>query len=260
MSRRSYLTKSFSQTLLISSVTILSTVVSLGLPGLALQYNPPNRGAPANTRDAGSRNGFCGGLTAVQPTQTNWGATLLARPTFGIYVAEVATKATFTLKYEGSDEILYTANFGEIEGPGISLYTLPDDAPALEAGQWYRWEVSLECEQFNTALMQNQSTKQVGGVIVRQVADDALQTALTHATADEKPNLLAVHGLWYDAVHALLLQRLKHPDAESWQDAWQALLVHPMVLLEDLQAAMPIECCLLADCPTADPFALSESQ
>lgn len=243
----------FAKTFLISSITACSTLFSMGLQALALEYNPPNRGAPPNTRDAGRREGFCGDLTAVQPAGTNWGATLLERPTFGLYVAEPAKNLTFTLKDESSDEVLYTAELGDLEGPGISLYTLPDDAPALELDQWYRWEVSLECEQFETELTPNQSIKQVGGVIVRQ-ADDELQTALANTTAAERPNLLAINGIWYDAVHTLMVQWMQQPDSETWQNAWQTLIEHPAVLLlEDLQDTMPIISCQIADVPIAIP-------
>lgn len=245
MSRLSYCISA----LLISPISALS----LGLPSLALQYNPPNRGAPGYTRNAGSRTGPCGDLTAVQPTQTNWGETLVERPTFGIYVAEPTTDLTFELKDERSQEILHRATFDHVAGPGISLYTLPDTAPALEPNQFYRWQVSLECEQFNSEHIQYTGSKTAGGMIVRRLASDPLPTTLATATADEKPALLASHGLWYDAVHALLLQSLEHPETETWTDAWQTLIAHPMVQLNHLTEAVPIDCCLAAACPeTAD--------
>ncbi len=243
----------FVRTFLMSAITVCSTVLSSELQVLALEYNPPNRGAPPNTRDAGNREPFCGNLTAIQPSKTNWGATLLERPTFGLYASVPVRDLTFTLKYEGSDESLYTTTLGDLTEPGISLYTLPDDAPALEIDQWYRWEVSLECGQFDTENIRNQSIKRVGGVIVRQAVDNELQAALTDAAADEKPNLLAMNGIWYDSVRALMLQWMQQPDSETWREAWQTLIKHPTVLLQEdyLQNAMPTASCRVSDGTTA---------
>lgn len=248
MSRLSYLVSA----LLLSPITVLAT----GLPGIALQYNPPNRGAPGSTWNAGSRTGPCGDLTAVQPTQTNWGETLEERPTFGIYVSEPAADVTFELRDERSQEIIHTATFEQMDGPGISLYTLPDSAPALTAGQYYRWQVSLDCAQFNTAIIQYTGTREDGGIIMRQAISEELQTQLATVTDADKPALLASHGLWYDMVHALMVQRMEKTDRETrtteWSNGWQTLVTHPMVQLTNLMDAVPIDCCLTADCPRSN--------
>ncbi|MFG6096284.1 DUF928 domain-containing protein [Leptothoe sp. ISB3NOV94-8A] len=218
----------------------------------AVNYNPPNRGAPSHTRNALSRAGLCGDLTAVQPTQTNWGETLAARPTFGIYVNAPATHLTFELKDESSGEILHQANFEQIAGPGISLYTLPDTAPALEVNRPYRWQVSLECEQFSTVQVPQRGMRTSDGMIVRRAPGDELQTALAATSNNEKPSLLAANGLWYDTVDALLTWRLTFPETDTWTAQWQSLLTHPMVQLDHLMEATPIDCCLAADCPHTD--------
>lgn len=247
MSRLSYLTNSP----LIGLIATLTTL-TMGLPTWALQYNPPNRGAPSNTWNAGSRTGPCGNLTAVQPTKTNWGETVRSHPTFGIYVSEPASNITFELRDEQTQEIIHRATFDQVEGPGISLYTLPDSLPALEPDQYYRWQVSLECEQFNTANIQYTGDKQSGGLIVRRVVSDELESSLDTATEDEKPALFATHGLWYDMVHALLMQQSHQP--AQWTDAWQQVLVHPMVELNNLTEATLVDCCLAVDCLGIDPL------
>ncbi|MBE9065662.1 DUF928 domain-containing protein [Leptolyngbya cf. ectocarpi LEGE 11479] len=248
MSRLSYLAqKSLISSVLVSSVAALTTL-SVGLPVLALQYNPPNRGAPSNTWNAGSRGG-CIDLTAVQPTQTNWGETLMAHPTFGIYVSEPATNLTFELRDERSKEILHRVTFDQIDGPGISLYTLPDTAPALEPDQYYRWRVSLDCAQFNTDKIQYTGGKESGGMIVRRALSDELQTHLETMADAEKPALFATQGLWYDMVHTLLMQPSHQAETEQWTDSWQSLLAHPMVQLHNLMEATLVDCCLAVDCP-----------
>lgn len=224
----------------------MGTLLTTGLPGLALQYIPPNRGAPSSTWDAGSRTGSCGNLTAVQPTQTNWGETLKERPTFGIYVSEPATNLTFELRDEQSQEILHQVTFDQVNGPGISLYTLPETAPALETNRYYRWQVSLECEQFGTANIQYTDSRQADGIIFRRVASDELQTTLASIPDAEKPALLATNGVWYDMIHALLMQQQQQPD--QWLEAWQTVLEHPMVQLNNLMDATLIDCCLAVDC------------
>ena len=255
MSRQSYLTHK----VLISSITALGTIVTMGLPVMALQYNPPNRGAPSNTWDAGSRTGPCGHLTAVQPTQTNWGETLMAHPTFGIYVSEPAAALTFELRDERSQEIIHRATFEEVKGPGISLYTLPDTAPALEVNQYYRWQVSLDCEQFNTTNIQYTGDKQSGGLIVRRGVSDELHHSMEATADDEKPALLAANGLWYDMVHALLMQQFHQSETEQWTESWQTLLGHPMVQLNNLMDATLVDCCLAVDCLETDPLEASPS-
>lgn len=248
MSRLSYLI----QTALISSVAALTTL-TMGLPVLALQYNPPNRGAPSNTWNAGSR-GDCIDLTAVQPTQTNWGETLMAHPTFGIYVSAPATDLVFELRDERTKEILHRATFDQVDGPGISLYTLPDTAPALEPSRYYRWRVSLDCAQFKTDNIQYTGEKESGGIIVRRETSDELQTQLETIADDEKPALFAAQGLWYDMVYTLLLQPSSHQaETEQWTDAWQNLLAHPMVQLTNLMEATLVDCCLAVDCLEASP-------
>ncbi len=249
MSRLSYLThKAF-----IGSVAATGVVLTVGQPSLALQYNPPNRGAPSNTWDAGSRTGPCGNLTAVQPSQTNWGETLEERPTFGIYVSEPATNLTFELLDEQSQEILHQVTFDEVDGPGISLYTLPRTVPVLETNRYYRWQISLECKQFSTANIQYTDSRQADGIIFRRVASDDLQTTLATIPETEKPSVLAENGLWYDMVYALLMQRQQQPETDQWNQAWQTVLAHPMVQLNNLMDAMLIDCCLAVDCLGAAP-------
>ncbi|MEO1399855.1 MAG: DUF928 domain-containing protein [Cyanobacteria bacterium J06635_1] len=221
---------------------------SLGSSTLvALRYNPPNRGAPSLTRNAGSRTGLCSDMTALQPTQTNWGETLDARPTFGIYVAEPVSSLTFELKDILSNEIVHRTTFETINGPGISLYQLPDTAASLEPDRLYRWQISLDCELTG-------KTDKADGVIMRRVASDELQAALDATPESDMPTLLAEHGLWYDAVKTLLRQRLNQSENETLAADWQQLMQHPVVQLDNLLEAEPIECCLahVPSPPSAD--------
>ncbi|MEM9162614.1 MAG: DUF928 domain-containing protein [Cyanobacteria bacterium P01_F01_bin.4] len=196
-------------------------------PLVALRYNPPNRGAPSLTRNAGSRTGLCSDMTALQPTQTNWGETLDVRPTFGIYVAEPVSSLTFELKDILSNEIVHRTTFETIEGPGISLYQLPDTAASLEPDRLYRWQISLDCELTG-------KTDKADGVIMRRVASDELQAALDATPEADMPTLLAEHGLWYDAVKTLLMQRLRQSENETLVTDWQQLMQHPVVQLDNL--------------------------
>lgn len=231
---------------LVSWLAIFTTVsAALAQSSAAIQYNPPNRGAPSETRNAASRTGRCGDLTAVQPTQTNWGETLRAYPTFGIYVSAPATNLTFELKDERSKEILHRVSFAQIEGPGISLYTLPDTVPALATNRLYRWQVSLDCTQFNTAHVQHTGTKTSDGVILRRAVSDELQTVLDNAASDEKVSLLATNGLWYDTVHTLLMEQFNQSGPETWVAQWQSLVSHPTVQLDTLMDATLLDCCLV---------------
>lgn len=196
-------------------------------------YNPPNRGAPGRTRDAGSRS--CG-LVALVPTQTHWGETLEPHPTFWFYVANPAERMIFDLRDEMTGESVFTTEFAALAGPGIGSYVLPDEALALESDRLYRWQLTLDCPRTD-------SDPTVNSIVVRREVDPELTEQLDNALPEERINLLATHGLWYDTLTDLAQLRASDPQNPELETAWVELLQHPVVALDDMVEMPLIPCC-----------------
>ncbi len=196
-------------------------------------YNPPNRGAPGRTRDAGSRS--CG-LVALVPTQTHWGETLEPHPTFWFYVANPAERMVFELRDEMTGESVFTTEFAALAGPGIGSFALPKTAPALESDRLYRWQLTLDCPHTD-------SDPTVNSIVVRRQADPELAAKLQTALPTERVDLLATHGLWYDTLTDLAQLRTSDPQNPEYAEAWADLLQHPIVGLDDMVEIPLIPCC-----------------
>ncbi|MBD2069459.1 DUF928 domain-containing protein [Leptolyngbya sp. FACHB-671] len=201
-------------------------------------YNPPNRGAPGETQDAGSRPACPTSeipFTAIAPS-TNWGETLASHPTFWLYLPYAASAVELTLSDEGHQEAVYRTTF-QTAAAGIGQFSLPEDAPALEPDRLYRWQFTFVCDA------ETQSHFQVTGVIVRRSPTVQLTQQLQTASPKEQVALLAAHGFWYDALDQLNQLRRLNPTDETLESDWESLLQHPVVGLEDLLPVPLTECC-----------------
>jgi len=205
-----------------------------------ITYNPPNRGAPGQTQDAGSRPSCPTAdipFTAIAPA-TNWGETLSPRPTFWLYLPYTASTVELTLYDEGNQQgQVYHTTFQTADTAGLAQFSLPDNAPALESDRLYRWQFTFVCDA------ETQSYFQVTGVIVRRSPTPELTAQLQAASPDEHIALLAAQGFWYDAVHQLNQQRRLDPGNETLQSDWQALIQHPVVGLDALGTVPLMDCC-----------------
>lgn len=201
-------------------------------------YNPPNRGAPGETQDAGSRPACPTSeipFTAIAPA-TNWGETIASHPTFWLYLPYAASSVELTLSEEGQQQTVYRTSF-ETAAAGIGQFTLPDDAPALEPDRLYRWQFTFVCDA------ETQSHFQVTGIVVRRSPTAQLVQQLQTASPKEQIVLLAAEGFWYDALDQLNQLRRLNPTDETLESSWESLLQHPVVGLEDLLSAPLTECC-----------------
>lgn len=203
-------------------------------------YNPPNRGAPGETQDAGSRPACPTSdipFTAIAPS-TNWGETIASHPTFWLYLPYAASAVELTLSDEGNhQEMIYHTTFQTATAAGIGQFSLPEDAPALEPDRLYRWQFTFVCAA------ETQSHFQVTGVIVRRSPTAQLTQQLQTASPKEQIALLASEGFWYDALDQLNQLRRLNPADETLESDWESLLQHPAVGLEDLLSVPLIECC-----------------
>lgn len=198
----------------------------------SVDYNPPNQGAPGDTRDAGSRPS-CPTLetpfTAISPSATNWGETLDAHPTFWLYIPETTGTLEFILINETNPSAApYRTTFEVASQAGIQGFALPETAPALAVDDLYRWQFHLTCPEADQAYFQ------VNGVIVRRSPPASFTEQLTTASPRQRVVFLAAQGLWYNALTELAELRLANPDDEQLLEDWANLLQHPSVLLEDM--------------------------
>ena len=217
--------------------SLLALVAIADVAPLAVPFNPPNRGAPGRSstvRDAGSRG--CGIIT-LEPTQTHWGETLQAQPTFWVFLSEAGRSVALTLTPEGSDEILYTATYSAIPDVGISRLPGPEAAPELAPDVPYRWTLSVDCPD------ESGDGPATTGIVVRRSPTDELAQQLATADTDERIALLASHGFWYDTLTALAEQRLQNPRSEAAFLNWASLLEHDLVQLNDVVEQPLTDCC-----------------
>ncbi|NJN86827.1 MAG: DUF928 domain-containing protein [Leptolyngbyaceae cyanobacterium SL_7_1] len=204
-----------------------------------ITFNPPNRGAPGKTQDAGSRPACPTSVipfTALVPA-TNWGETIASHPTFWLYFPYDASAVILTLRDEQTPEtVIYSTTF-QPSAAGIAQVPLPANAPALEVDRLYRWQFEFICDA------ETQSHFQVTGVVVRRSPSTSFTEQLEAASPTEQVALLAAHGFWHDTLTQLNQLRWANPENPTLQADWETLLQHPFVKLDALIAEPLIECC-----------------
>lgn len=214
----------------------------------AVPYNPPNRGAPGRSstvRDAGSRG--CG-IIVLEPTQTHWGETLQPQPTFWVYVSEPNRTISLTLTQASTDQVLYQATYTDIAQVGISRLPAPVDVPELIVDEPYRWTVSVDCPS------EDEADPATTGIVVRRSPSSELTQQLANASPQERIDLLASNGLWYDTLTELGDLRLSNPSSEALLEAWASLLEHDFVQLGDLVNQPLTNCCQITETEPTTPI------
>jgi hypothetical protein len=196
----------------------------------SIPFNPPNRGAPGQTRDAGSRP-LCATpelpFTAIAPL-VNWGETIAQRPTFWLYLPYAAGDVEFFLRDEQTQEEVFRHTFAVRDAGGIHPFTLPPSTPHLEPDKLYNWQMDFVCNP-------ETGTKfRATGMIVRREPSDELVAAIATATPREQAILYAEAGLWYDALAKVAALHHQFPDDSQFAADWASLLTHPIVELGDL--------------------------
>lgn len=198
---------------------------------VAVDYEPPNHGAPGDRQDAGSRPG-CPDVetpfTALIP-ENNWGETMRERPTFWLYVpGEFPNKVTvvLVLREETTQNEVYRSRFQVNSGMIVGL-ELPENAQELEVDTHYSWRFALFCSPRESDFLS------VSGVVVRRELDLEQQELLATATPRGRVAYLATWGLWYDTLTELAALRRDGDSPELAQD-WANLLGDPEVQLDPL--------------------------
>lgn len=166
-------------------------------------FAPKGKGMPEQTQGGASR-GLCFGdglsldhemgLISLITPQTNLGFSSAARPVFFAHVPPSAAKQVyFSLKNE--DESYFYEQTVTLASSGMLKFQLPEEAPALETGQQYRWSVALICGN-----RLSPDSPWASGFIERVDGEDRQTEAMTPM---EQASAYGRAGLWYDTVASL---------------------------------------------------------
>ncbi|MEH2166396.1 MAG: DUF928 domain-containing protein [Nostoc sp.] len=220
---------------------------------------PPDRGAAGDRGGAASRG--CGisnqsvialvpiyeerlkqGQTEVSVTKV-WGLTAEESPTFWFFVPykkSTIDSIEFVLKDESSkpSQTLYRTIVTIPEVPGIISIPLSANTPPLQVDKMYHWffKIKVICNP-----QQPVEQEYVEGWVQRANLNPKLVDSLKQATPQQRVNLYAQNGIWYDALTTLAELRLSKPEDPTLAVEWMNLL--KSVDLESLTKQPLIKCC-----------------
>lgn len=197
-------------------------------------------GRPGDRKGGASRTGeeslgncpmLASDLTALIP-ETNLGLTVDGHPTFWFYVpydTQNVSYAKFMLLDEDQNSVLAAPISIPLSGvPGVIGVTLPASSKELEMDQEYHWYFELECNSKEPS-----SNLRVDGW-VKRIAPIAGIEANDYIAYGE-------HGIWYNALTALIRMRQQDGQNLTLQQDWEDLL--KAVKLESLTNVSIVDCC-----------------
>ncbi len=204
---------------------------------------PPDRGAAGDRGGAASRG--CGvsnqSVIALVPIyketlkqrQTEafsvtkvWGLTTEKYPTFWFFIPykkSTINSIEFVLKDESSkpSQTLYRTIVTIPEVPGIISIHLSANTPPLQVDKMYHWffKIKVICNP-----QQPLEQEYVEGWVQRADLNPKLVDSLKQATPQQRVNLYAENGIWYDALTTLAELRLSKPEDPTLAVEWMNLL------------------------------------
>lgn len=236
-----------SLTLVLGDRYLINSVASQNIPtNQPLQFTPPDNGAPGGDRSGSSANtgsrDDCPAvekpITALIP-KSSWGTTLSERPTLWFYIPHKQGRLTLVLKDENTTAIVSRMSYEVTKGGGIMAFAIPKTAPILEVNRAYRWQVYFSCNPKIKPVF----TK-IQGVVQRVGINKVLQNKLASAnTTQERIDLYANQGLWYETINTIIESRRSHPRDKKIKQDWSDLLTSSNVKLEDFIVEPLVECC-----------------
>lgn len=209
---------------------------------------PEDIGEPGKRAEAGSRgceqnmnqpivSATSEKLTALVPIYSKselvFASALSDYPRFWFYVPYLSTFADgeFVLEDDAQNQSIYKTSLPNT--PGIIKLTLPSSAEPLAVGKKYRWYFNIYCQK------DRQIIANLEGYIKREQLNSNLKTQLKKATPNQRVNLYAAKGIWYDALSEAEELRRHNPQETSWKILLQA------VGLNNLATKPIVECCTL---------------
>jgi len=113
-------------------------------------------------------------------------------------------------------ETIYQKEFSNSDA-GIVSFTLPPDAPSLEVGQEYTWQIKIGCKPRVATIF--------SGNIKRLSANNPkLETKLANASIEDYPLIYAEAGIWYDTLTIMAGLLEKNPNDSRLIENWSAIL------------------------------------
>jgi hypothetical protein len=224
------------------------------------RYTPPPfpaSGTPTGrARGAAGRGGNCGfklPLTAIAPAVEKtvgkgkatyvWGQTIAERPTFWFYIPAANSSlrsVEFVLQDDRHNDV-YRSAINLPTKPGIIGVQLPSNKPPLNLNQNYHWflktEIAVSCDRQNPVVFKDS----VEGWVQRVSPTAAVTQQLKTATPQQRIDLYAQQGLWYDAIDTIVQQRLQQPENAVLKANWNGLL--QSANLSDITAEPLLPCC-----------------
>ena len=181
---------------------------------------------PSYNLGAGAARGNCNAddtgkidVVALMPN-TKIGLTVAEKPTVFFRVSKTSVQeATFNLLDEKGDTIIYDKTIPLSSTGDVMSFTLPADAPALEIGKEYGWELVVNCDP-----QDQKGNPRVQSVIKRVQPSSTLVSKLAQAKPSDRPFLYAEDGIWIDALSTLAKLRVANPNDSELKEAWTTLL------------------------------------
>ncbi|NJL84483.1 MAG: DUF928 domain-containing protein [Chloroflexaceae bacterium] len=196
--------------------------------GSVIFVPPPQRRRPASTIGAGSRQdwscfsqpsqGFAPEFQPplpLVPTDSNYGQTQAAHPTFWIYLPRSqARQAILSIRDEAGQYHSQTT-FPLTGAPGTVGLSLPLSAPPLEIDRDYEWAVVLVC---------NQQPLPNDPAVTAWVRRVAMPPAPALTTPLERAVWYGNNSLWYDTLDQLARGLRSQPNNPALAAAWENVL------------------------------------
>jgi hypothetical protein len=172
-----------------------------------------------------------------------WGQTIAAHPTFWFYIP-AATPSLRSVEFvlqDDRDNDVYRAAVAMPAKPGIIGVRLPSNQPPLNLNQNYHWflktEMAVSCDRQNSIVFKDS----VEGWVQRVTPTAAIRSQIETATPQQRVDLYAQQGFWYDAIDAIAEQRLQQPQDAALKADWNGLL--QSANLGDLVPQPLLSCC-----------------
>lgn len=140
--------------------------------------------------------------------------TTAARPTFFIYVPEMAGASGFIyVDRSNTTEInpqIYKVAFDLGRGGGIWGIEMPDDVPPLEEGAQYRWRAVLRCDAaVGSEVFTGAEIERVAGI---------------DGTTEERLDYYLDAGIWQDTVELIAADRSTNDPSTGADEDWAILM------------------------------------
>jgi Domain of Unknown Function (DUF928). len=186
------------------------------VPGVRPSYNLGTGAARGNCNadDTGKID-----VVALMPN-TNMGLTVAEKPTVFFRVSKTSVQeAKFNLLNEKGNTIIYDKTIPLNNTGDVMSFTLPADAPALEVGKEYQWELVINCDPDDP-----NGNPRVQSAIKRVQPSPTLVSKLAQANPSDRPFLYAEEGIWIDALSTLAKLRVANPNNSELKEEWTTLL------------------------------------